>query len=83
MDARGEVVCFQIYRRGATAFEAAASDGEGFRHSAVFKQWFRLTRRRDRRGGWAFDLERRGGQRLSAGSDRAAVDSGEVSHADS
>ncbi len=60
MDARGEDLLFHVYRRGVAAYEPAASDPEGFQHSAVFQNWFRLSRRRDRRGGWVFDLERKG-----------------------
>ncbi len=59
MDARGEELFFRINRRGVAAFETAPRDGDGFQHSAVLSQWFRLARRRDRRGGWAFDLERK------------------------
>ncbi|MHB8900188.1 MAG: Uma2 family endonuclease [Thermoguttaceae bacterium] len=59
MDARGEDLLFHVHRRGAAAYEPAASDSEGFQHSAVFQNWFRLSRRRDRRGGWVFDLERK------------------------
>lgn len=59
MDARGEELIFRIHRQGAAGYESAPSDREGFQHSAVFRQWFRLARRRDRRGGWVFDLERK------------------------
>ncbi len=61
MDARGDELVFCINRRGVAGFEPVPSDAGGFQQSAVFQQWFRLTRRRDRRGGWAFDLERKGG----------------------
>jgi hypothetical protein len=60
MDARGDELAFQINWRGGTGFEPATSDVDGFQQSALFRQWFRLTRHRDRRGGWAFDLERKG-----------------------
>lgn len=59
MDARGEDLLFHVYQRGAAAYEPAASDPEGFQHSAVFRNWFRLSRRRDRRGDWVFNLERK------------------------
>lgn len=61
MDARGEEVVFHLYRRGAASYELAPCDEEGFQQSAVFQHWFRLERRRGRRGGWAFDLERKRG----------------------
>lgn len=61
MDARGEELQFHIQQRGTENFDPAPSDTDGFQQSAVFQQWFRLTRRRDRRGGWVFDLERKGG----------------------
>lgn len=59
MDARGKELVFRIQRRGSLGYEPAGADGEGFQHSGVFQRWFRVTRRRDRRGGWAFDLEHR------------------------
>lgn len=59
VDARGEELIFHVHRRGPSGYEPAASDAGGYRHSGVFDRWFRLTRRRDRRGGWAFDLEHR------------------------
>jgi Uma2 family endonuclease len=57
MDARGEELLFRIHHRGPSGFLPAPVDAEGFQCSGVFQRWFRLTRRRDRRGGWAFDLE--------------------------
>jgi Uma2 family endonuclease len=57
LDARGEALAFHIYRRGPSSYELAPADSEGFQYSAVLNHRFRLTRRRDRRGGWAFDLE--------------------------
>lgn len=59
VDARGEELIFHVHRRGPSGYEPAPSGAEGYRHSGVFDRWFRLTRRRDRRGGWAFDLEHR------------------------
>ncbi len=59
MDARGEEVVFHIQQRGTEGFGPAPSDEDGFQHSAVFQQSFQLRRRRDRRGGWVFDLERK------------------------
>jgi len=57
MDARREELLFRIHRHGPSGYEPAPTDAEGFQHSRVFDRWFRLARRRDRRGGWAFDLE--------------------------
>ena len=57
MDARGEELVFHVCRRGVSGYEPASVDAEGFQYSAVFDRHFRLSRRRDRRGGWAFDLE--------------------------
>jgi Uma2 family endonuclease len=57
MDARGEDLLFRLHHRGPTAYFPAPADAEGFQYSAVFQRWFRLTRRRDHQGGWAFDLE--------------------------
>jgi len=59
IDARGEELAFHVHRRGPSGYEPAAGDPGGHRHSSVFDRWFRLARRRDRRGGWAFDLEHR------------------------
>jgi hypothetical protein len=41
-------------------------DPEGFQQSAVFATWFQLTRRRNDRGRWAFDLAKKS---VSAASD--------------
>jgi len=57
MDARGEELVFRICRRGPSLYEPAPASAEGFQYSGVFKGWFRLARRRDRRGNWTFDLE--------------------------
>lgn len=57
LDARGEELLFRIHRRGPSGYEAETPDEAGFQNSAVLERRFRLTRRRDRRGGWAFDLQ--------------------------
>ena len=57
MDARGQELIFRIQRRGPAGYEPAPARAAGFQHSGVFQRWFRLTRRRDRRGNWTFDLE--------------------------
>lgn len=59
VDARSETLLFQIHRRGRSAYEAILPDAEGFQHSAVFQARFRLSRRRNEHGRWAFDLEAR------------------------
>lgn len=59
VDARAQELVFRIYQHGAARYEPATGDTEGFQHSVVFDRHFRLSRRRDRRGGWAFDLEHR------------------------
>ena len=61
LDARGEELSFRIQKRGAKAYEPVPTDDEGFQYSAVFEESFRLACHRDRRGGWAFDLERKDG----------------------
>jgi hypothetical protein len=57
VDARGERLSFQIYRRGPTAFEPAPVDAEGYRYSAVLDCWYRLERHRDKVGDWAYELK--------------------------
>jgi Uma2 family endonuclease len=59
IDARGEELFFQIRRPGPSAYEPAPRDPEGFQQSAVFATWFRLTRCRNDRGRWTFDLVER------------------------
>lgn len=56
LDARKDLL-FRIHRRGVSGYEPMAVDADGFQYSAVFQRCFRLIRRRDRRGGWAYDLE--------------------------
>ncbi len=60
IDARGKELLFQIHRPGPSAYEPAPRDPEGFQQSAVFGTWFRLTRRRNDRGQWTFDLVEKG-----------------------
>jgi hypothetical protein len=57
MDARGTELVFRVQRHGPSGYEPTPTNAEGYQHSGVFDRWFRLARRRDRRGGWAFDLE--------------------------
>jgi Uma2 family endonuclease len=59
VDARGEELIFQIHRRGSAAFEPASVDADGFQHSLVLECRYRLIRRRDNDGYWAFELVER------------------------
>lgn len=63
VDARGEEVEFQIHLRGADAFEAAASDAEGYLPSPVFGREFRLYRELDPVGMYRYRLESRAARR--------------------
>jgi Uma2 family endonuclease len=55
-DARSGELFFRIHHRGATAFEPAPVDEDGYQHSQVFDRAFRLDGTRDDRGHWTFDL---------------------------
>jgi Uma2 family endonuclease len=57
IDARGDDLQFQIYRRGSIAYEATQVDAEGYQYSSVMECWYRLTRYRDRIRKWAYDLK--------------------------
>lgn len=57
VDARREELLFQIYRRGAAAYEPAPVDGEGYQFSAVMDCWYRLERYCDEVGDWAYELK--------------------------
>lgn len=61
IDARGETLLYDVYRPGTSAYEAVQPDAEGFKHSAVFGTRFQLTRRRNAKGRWVFDLRRKDG----------------------
>jgi Uma2 family endonuclease len=56
-DARGETVAFQIYQAGPSDYQPAETDADGFQYSPVLSRWFRLTRARNPRGRWAYDLQ--------------------------
>lgn len=56
IDARGDDLVFQIHHRGAERFEPVASDADGFQRSRVFVRRFLLTRSRNSRGRWRFEL---------------------------
>lgn len=56
-DVRGQRLDFHIHRRGPNGFERVPVEPDGFRHSGVFKRWFRLSRRPGRAGGWQYELQ--------------------------
>ena len=56
IDARGDELSFQILERQSTDFVAVPSKG-GWTYSEVFDREFRLTRVRNRIGGWSNTLE--------------------------
>lgn len=60
VDARGAEIDFRIlhWRKGGYA---SASSGDGWLRSRVFPFYFRLTRKRDRRGGWSYVLASKAG----------------------
>ncbi|HZU34612.1 MAG TPA: Uma2 family endonuclease [Gemmataceae bacterium] len=58
VDARGKEVDFQMLVRGKTAYEPAIATG-GWQHSPVFRQRFRLVRRRLPLGLWNYTLATR------------------------
>jgi Uma2 family endonuclease len=62
VDVRGDRQYFQIHYHGAAGYEPAVPDADGFQQSRVFGHWFRLDRKRNRRGRWMFDLKCRHGQ---------------------
>lgn len=61
VDARSDTLIYNIYRPGTSAYEAVEPDAEGFRYSAVFQIGFELTRRRNAKGRWVFDLSEKHG----------------------
>jgi Uma2 family endonuclease len=56
IDARGETLLFNAYRRGRKAFQPIPAV-RGWIASEVFPRRFRLTRERDRIGGWTYTLK--------------------------
>jgi Uma2 family endonuclease len=56
IDARGDTLQFNIYRRGRKAFEPAPAV-RGWVASDVYSRRFRLTRQRDRIGGWTYIMK--------------------------
>jgi Uma2 family endonuclease len=55
IDARGDALSLAIYRRGADSF-VPVTPTRGWLASEVFPRRFRLTRQRDRIGGWTYTL---------------------------
>lgn len=56
IDARGDVLSFQILRHQPKGYVAQHVE-RGWQHSPVFGAWFRLTRKKDRLGGWTYRLQ--------------------------
>ena len=59
IDARGEDLLFRIHHRGPSRYEPAATDADGFQHSAVLDCWYRLQRGRNAKGRVVFDLHQK------------------------
>lgn len=57
--ARGAEIDFRIHRRGRGPFQKYKPDAEGFVRSEALGRAFRLTRDRNPRGGWRYDLRSR------------------------
>jgi Uma2 family endonuclease len=55
IDARGDEIIFQILHWRKNGY-VAAPNKDGWLRSRVFGRDFRLTRKRDRRGAWKYDL---------------------------
>ena len=55
VDARGADIEFQIFHWRKTGF-VSAPNNDGWLRSRVFPFHFQLTRKRDRRGGWRYNL---------------------------
>ena len=57
IDARGEAIDFQLLKRGKTRYVAVKPDADGFRRSAALDGKFRITRDRNRVGGYRYEVE--------------------------
>ena len=57
IDARRDDLAFHIHHRGSSSFEPVAVDEGEYQQSEVFSCRFRLTRKRNRRGRWTYNLE--------------------------
>jgi Uma2 family endonuclease len=60
LDAREADLLFCIHRRGATAYEPADRDADGYQYSAVLAAWYLLDRSRNEFGRICFDLREKG-----------------------
>lgn len=56
VDACGEEIEFRVFHWRKSGY-VSAPDSDGWLRSRVFPYQFRLTRKRDRRGGWRYQLE--------------------------
>jgi Uma2 family endonuclease len=56
VDARAENMQFTIHTRGEQAFEPMLPGADAYQASPVFARAFHLTRERNRRGNWKYDL---------------------------
>lgn len=56
VDARGDDLAFQIYRRGKSGFMRASRDRQGFQKSQVLQARYRFEREDDRNDTWFYTL---------------------------
>lgn len=56
IDARGDEIVFQIYRRGKRGYQPVEPDPKGYRRSAILKRSFRIIRRLNPVGRYAYRL---------------------------
>lgn len=56
VDARGEQLSFCIKRRGSISYEDTVVDADGFQLSEILQHRFKLTRDRNSRGLWRYEL---------------------------
>ncbi len=59
VDARRAELVFRIHERGASGYEPAGADADGFQHSMVLDRWYQLHRTRNAHGRIAFQLHER------------------------
>ena len=57
IDARGDDLIFHIHRHGSSGIEPVEVETDEYQQSDVFSHRFRLTRKRNRRGRWAYELQ--------------------------
>lgn len=56
IDARGEDLLFRIHHRGASQYEPAETDADGYQYSTILDSRYRLDRSRNAKGRIIFDL---------------------------